>query len=211
MFSVIWHHFEAGGWAMWAILFWLIMTLGFGIERLLYLSGAHQRVDVFVAAIHQCLKGLGGPQKAIQVCNQAKSPLARVVRGGLLRVHQGPEGVQTGMDEAALREMPQITKRVGYLALFANLSMLSGLLGTIVGLIKSFASISSESIDSAMKARYLAEGISEAMNCTAFGLLSAIIALVFYAGVSAWASNLEDSIHRESVHVYNLLVKLDIK
>ena len=116
------------------------------------------------------------------------------------------EEVQAAMDEAALREIPRIAKRTGYLALLANLSMLSGLLGTVSGLIVSFGAVSGESVDPSQKARILAEGISEAMNCTAFGLIVAIIGLVGYAVLNGKTQTLEDDINEASVQVLNLVV-----
>ena len=117
------------------------------------------------------------------------------------RLHAGRR-----MDEAALREVPKIAKRTGYLALLANLAMLSGLLGTVSGLIVSFGAVSGESVDPSQKARILAEGISEAMNCTAFGLIVAIIALVAFAVLNGKTQGLEDDINEASVQVLNLVV-----
>ena len=79
------------------------------------------------------------------------------------------------MDEEALRELPKIEKRTGYLAMLGNLATLAGLLGTITGLIKSFAGVAG--VDPSMKATMLSKGISEAMNCTAFGLGTGILGL----------------------------------
>lgn len=193
---------------MWAILFWLSLTVVLGIERLLYLAGSHQDTDVFIATIHQCLT-TQNVNKAIAMCTAAKSPLARIIMRGLQSLSQGGhQAFQKGMDEAALRELPKLSQRVGLFALLANLSMLTGLFGTIVGLIKAFGAVGGESIDHAAKSRILAEGISEAMNCTAFGLLAAILSLIAYSFFTSWASNLEESIHRESVHLYNQIRKL---
>lgn len=189
---------------MWAILFWLGLTAVVAIERLLYLAGSHQDTDVFIATLHQCLLGTRNVEKAIAMCLAARSPLGRIIMRGLRSL---PD-FQKGCDEAALRELPKITKRIGYFAVLANLSMLTGLFGTIVGLIKAFGAVGGESIDHAAKSRILAEGISEAMNCTAFGLLAAIIALVAYSFFTGWANNLEDSMHRESVHVGNLVKRV---
>ena len=97
-------------------------------------------------------------------------------------------------------------KLVGFLALFANLAMLCGLFGTIVGLIKAFGAVGGESVDPSQKARILAEGISEAMNCTAFGLLAAITALVGFAFLNGKTQGMEDDINEASVRVLNLVV-----
>ena len=80
-----------------------------------------------------------------RLCSAANAPLARIVQAGLVKVNRPDEEVQASMDEAALREIPRIAKRTGYLALLANLAMLSGLLGTVSGLITSFGAVSGES------------------------------------------------------------------
>jgi biopolymer transport protein ExbB len=148
----------------------------------------------------------GDVAKAVKMCSAANAPLARIVQAGLVKVNRPDEEVQAAMDEAALREIPRIAKRTGYLALLANLSMLSGLLGTVSGLIRSFGAVSGESVDPSQKARILAEGISEAMNCTAFGLIVAIIGLVGYALLNGKTQVLEDDINEASVQVLNLVV-----
>ena len=204
MFALLGHHFEAGGWAMWLILFWLVCTLGLITERLLYLLGAHQDPDAFTATV---LKGIASRDfyQSIAISKSARTPLGRIVQAGLGQAMQPPKKMQAAMDEAALREMPKLTRNMNLLTFFANLAMLSGLFGTIVGLIKAFGAVGGPSIDPSAKARILAEGIAEAMNCTAFGLLSAIVALVGYAVINGWIQNIEDSIHLETVRVYNAI------
>lgn len=191
---------------MGVILVWLVASLVIIVERALYLFSAHQDPEVFQAVLHQCVAARR-LNKAISISASARSPLGRIMMQGFKRFSEGPKAFQAGMDQQALKELPLINRRIGYLALFANLSMLSGLFGTIVGLIKSFGAVGSESVDASQKARLLAEGISEAMNCTAFGLLAAIVALLGYAALNTWAQNIEDSIHRETAHLYNVTRK----
>ena len=84
--------------------------------------------------------------------------------------------------------------------------MLNGLLGTVTGLITSFGAVSGACVDPSQKARILAEGISEAMNCTAFGLGVAIIGLIGFAVLNGKTQALEDDINEASVQVLNLVV-----
>ena len=175
------------------------------VERALYLYGASINKDVFLATMQKCILA-GDVAKAVKMCSAANAPLARIVQAGLVKVNRPDEEVQAAMDEAALREIPRIAKRTGYLALLANLSMLCGLLGTVSGLITSFGAVSGESVDPSQKARILAEGISEAMNCTAFGLIVAIIGLVGFAILNGKTQGLEDDINEASVQVLNLVV-----
>jgi biopolymer transport protein ExbB/TolQ len=190
---------------MWIILFWLICSIAVIVERTVYLFGASINKDVFVATMQKCILA-GDVAKAVKMCSAANAPLARIVQAGLVKVNRPDEEVQAGMDEAALREMPAINKRTGYLALFSNLAMLCGLFGTISGLIRAFGAVGGESIDPSQKARILAEGISEAMVCTAFGLIAAIIALMGFAFLNGKTQAMEDDINEASVRVLNLVV-----
>ena len=190
---------------MWLILFWLICAIATIAERAVYLFGSSINKDVFLATMQKCILA-GDVAKAVKMCSAANAPLARIVQAGLVKVNRPDEEVQAAMDEAALREMPKISKRTGFLAMFSNLAMLSGLFGTIVGLIKAFGAVGGESVDPSQKARILAEGISEAMNCTAFGLLSAIVALIGFSVLNGKTQGLDDDINEASVQVLNRLV-----
>src|SRR5712692_8671798 len=160
--AALWKHFRDGGWGMYPIVLWSIITIGVIIERAVTLYGASINKDVFLATMQKCILA-GDVAKAVKMCSAANAPLARIIQAGLVKVNRPDEEVQAAMDEAALKEMPRINKRTGYLALFANLAMLSGLFGTITGLIKAFGAVGGESVDPSQKARILAEGISEAM------------------------------------------------
>jgi biopolymer transport protein ExbB len=201
----LWKHFQDGGWGMYPIVLWSIITIGVIVERALYLYGSSINKEVFLATMQKCILA-GDVAKAVKMCSAANAPLARIVQSGLVKVNRPDEEVQAAMDEAALREIPKISTRTGYLALLSNLAMLSGLLGTIAGLIKSFGAVGGESVDPSQKARILAEGISEAMNCTAFGLIVAIIGLIGYAVLNGKTQQLEDDINEASVQVLNLVV-----
>jgi biopolymer transport protein ExbB/TolQ len=197
------HHFEEGGWGMYPILFWQIVAIGIIIERAIYLYKSSINRDVFLAAMQKCILG-GDIGRAIKLCSAANAPLARIVKAGLMKVNRPDVEVQAAMDEAALRELPKLEQRTPYLALLANLAMLSGLFGTVTGLIGAFGAVANA--DPASRATMLARGISEAMNCTAFGLLAAIIALIGFAVLNGKTQSLLDDIHGATVQVMNLVV-----
>jgi biopolymer transport protein ExbB len=203
--AAVWKHFKDGGWGMYVILFWSIITVGVIVERALYLFGASINKDVFLATMQKCILA-GDIAKAVKMCSAANAPLARIVQSGLVKVNRPDEEVQAAMDEAALRELPKISARTSFLALLANLAMLSGLLGTVTGLIKSFGAVAGTSVDPSQKATILANGISEAMNCTAFGLGVAIVGLIGFAILNGKTQSLEDDINEASVQVLNLVI-----
>ncbi len=112
--------------------------------------------------------------------------------------------VQLAIDAAASKYFPMLEKRTSYLSMLANISTLLGLLGTISGLIVSFAGAAKA--DPNAKATLLAQGISEAMNCTAFGLLVAIPTLLFYAFIQGRTQKIIDDVNEVVLESMNFLV-----
>ncbi len=201
--STLMAHFKEGGWGMYPILFWQVLAIAVIIERAIYLYRSSINKDVFLATMQKCILA-GDVGRAIKLCSAANAPLARIVKSGLMKVNRPDAEVQAAMDEAALRELPKIEHRTGYLALLANLAMLSGLLGTVTGLISAFAAVAGA--DQSSKATMLAKGIAEAMNCTAFGLLAAIVALIGFAVLNGKTQGLLDDVNEATVQVMNLVV-----
>src|SRR6186713_1457716 len=154
--SSAWHHFQAGGWAMWLILFWLVCAIAVIAERAVYLFGSSINKDVFLATMQKCILA-GDVAKAVKMCSAANVPLARIVQAGLVKVNRPDEEVQAAMDEAALHEIPKIAARTPYLALLSNIAMLAALFGTVMGLIKSFGSVAGKSVEASQKATILAK------------------------------------------------------
>lgn len=196
-------HFHQGEWPMWPILGVLVLVVAILIERTIYLRRAGIDKRRLLSLLRAQIMA-GNIQGAIKVCTGNPTPLTEIVKAGLLRYNRPDAEVQAAMDEAALCELPRLEERTGYLAALGNVATLIGLLGTIVGLIDSFASVSG--VDPAMKAALLAKGIAEAMNCTAFGLITAIPALLGYAALNGKIQHMLDDIQQVSVQVLNLVV-----
>ncbi len=204
MFESIAESFREGGDVMYLIALIAVFIVAIGAERIsfLYVRARVNKED-FVNTMHKYLFQ-GNLQRAINYCSNKKVPLSNIIKAGLLRIDGTEAEIQSAMDEMALREMPRIEKRTGYLAMLGNVAVLVGLFGTIIGLIKSFAAVSYA--DAAEKAVLLAKGISEAMNCTAFGLLTAIAGLVLFSILSGATQHLIDDINESSVRMLNLIL-----
>jgi biopolymer transport protein ExbB/TolQ len=112
--------------------------------------------------------------------------------------------VQIAIDAAASKYFPTLEKRTAYLATIANIATLLGLLGTISGLIISFGGAASA--DAEEKAAMLASGISEAMNCTAFGLIVAIPTLLVFAFLQGRTQRLIDDVNEVVLEAMNFVV-----
>lgn len=201
------HAWNGGGFWMYPIAISLMFAIAIGIERVMTLFvRARVNKDEFVAELTKLIMA-GNLQGAITfVSSQKKTPLVTVVKAGIIKSKSNDQVIQSALDEATLRELPRLEKRTGYLAVIANLAMLLGLLGTIVGLIKCFAAVSKPGVDPSLKSVILADGIAEAMNCTAFGLLSAITALILFGVLSGKTQHLVDDINETAVSVMNLIV-----
>jgi biopolymer transport protein ExbB len=142
-------------------------------------------------------------QECIQVCSESKSLNAFVMKNGLKRANQSKEQIQDALEASILETVPLIEKRLSYLALCANLSTLLGLLGTIQGLIQSFAAVAQA--EASQKAQLLAEGIAVAMNTTALGLISAISLMVVHSFLMARGEKMIQEIEENSVKLVDLL------
>lgn len=141
---------------------------------------------------------------AIRLCNGAgRSALARVIKAGLQRASRDEHQIQNAIDAASLEVIPKIEKRLHYLGLIANLATLFGLLGTISGLIYAFGEIAKA--PASERQNVLSSGIAEALNCTAFGLIVAITAMIFHSWLSSKASVLIEEVDEYSVKLIDLL------
>jgi biopolymer transport protein ExbB/TolQ len=196
-------HFQEGGWGMYPILALLGITVYITLDRWMTVTKSKVDVDKLMSLLKSQIVS-GNIQGAISTCQSSNAPVTRIIAAGLRRAGGSEHDVQQAMDEEALKELPKIEKRTGYLAMLGNLATLAGLLGTITGLIKSFAGVAG--VDPSMKATMLSKGISEAMNCTAFGLGTGILGLGTYAILNGMTQGVLDGINQATVETLNLVV-----
>jgi biopolymer transport protein ExbB len=147
----------------------------------------------------------GDFDKARQLTNKDDAAVSRLLSMGLSL--QGAvrrrDDVEKAMEESMMEIVPQLEKRTHYLATFANLATLLGLLGTVSGLIHAFSAVAT--VNPAEKANLLSASISEAMNCTAFGLMTAVPILFAHAFLQTKTTELIDSLQTASVKFLNAL------
>jgi biopolymer transport protein ExbB len=195
--------FKEGGWGMWPILLLFCITVYLVIERSSYLAKCKIDTDRLMSLIKSQVVS-GNIRGAITTCQATPVPLTKIIAAGLARAGSSEHDIQQAMDEEALRELPKVEKRTGYLAMLGNLATLAGLLGTITGLIKSFGAVAG--VDPSMKATMLSKGISEAMNCTAFGLGTGILGIAAFAVLNGKTQHILDGVNQGTVEALNLVV-----
>lgn len=196
--------FHEGGFMMYIIGFIGILTIALILERFFVLrSMSINRTDFNDHLFGMILRG--DVQQSIAYCDAKRTPLTNTLKAGLVQVlNQRPdEEVQVAMDASVLRESPRIEGWTGFLAVFGNLSTLVGLTGTIMGMIGAFRGVSAA--DDAQKANLLSKGISEALNCTAFGLMCALIAILFYGYFQIKVSRMITEMQESSMRLMNLV------
>jgi biopolymer transport protein ExbB len=197
--------FIEGGPVMYIILLVFILTVFLVIERFIALKNLTIDRKDFADNIFGMIMR-GELRQAIAFCDSRPAPLTNTVKAGLVQaMNKRPdEEVQVAMDAAVLRETPKLEGWTSFLAVTGNVAVLSGLMGTIIGMITSFRAVSAA--DPAEKAQRLSEGIAHALNCTAFGLLVAILSIVFYGYFQLRIQRAENEVMEASMSVLNLVV-----
>ena len=202
--NTIANFFHDGGFWMYPIL--LVGATGFsiGIERFIKLAKVEVANRKMWEKLHPVLYK-GDFDKAREMTRNDKSTISQLLMMGLER--QGSvrrrEDIEIVMEEEMMAIIPQLEKRTAYIGLFANLATLLGLLGTIIGLISAFQAVANAAASE--KAGMLSASISEAMNCTAFGLIVAIPLLVVSLFLTTKAGNIIDSLEMASLKTLNII------
>jgi biopolymer transport protein ExbB/TolQ len=203
--EVLARFFQNGGIWMYPIACVLAFSLAICLERVFYYY-VRCRINAksLLTQIVRLVRN-GEAEKARALCAKVKTPLSVILESALWHyIQQEPDQeIQNAVDEIALRELPRIQRRTHYLGLFANMSTLVGLLGTIFGLQESFAALAAA--DPSQKATLLAKGISLAFNTTAFGLMVAIMSMVLFSVLGAKANTIIEEIDESSVRLLNFL------
>ena len=178
----------------------------FTIERFVSLAKAKGKgnINKFVVKV----KGLLGDKDiatAKEACDTQRGSLANVVLAGLtkyeniknetdLNKEQKIESLKKELEEATALELPMLSKNLVILSTCASIATLIGLIGTVLGMIKSFAAMAGGTPDTAQ----LATGISEALINTALGIFASTIAIIFFNLFSTKVDQLTHSMDEAS-------------
>jgi biopolymer transport protein ExbB len=193
-----------------------IMVVTFVFERLLSLRKAKGRgaIELFLKKIQGMLED-NDVEGAIAECDKQRGSLANVLRLGLERyqvVKNDPieaekklAEVQRAIEEAMMLEVPLLERNLVALSTIASISVLVGLFGTVLGMIRAFQALATSGTPNAVE---LSTGISEALVNTAFGIFGAIVAIISYNFFSTKVSNFTYMIDEAT---YNMMQILTVK
>jgi biopolymer transport protein ExbB len=198
------YKFNDGGIFMWVILVMGVLAAAIAFERVFYVVfRANINATAFMAQIQKLIMA-NNIDRAIKLCNaEPNAALPKVVKAGLTRANRTEKEIENAIDEATLEVVPQINKRTPYLNMLANVSTLTGLLGTIQGLIQAFDAVANAPAD--LKQAMLASGIAVAMYTTFAGLVVAIPILMVFSYISNRANKILDDVDQYGLKTVNLL------
>ncbi len=195
---------EHGGWVMYTNIIVLVVILAIIVERFIFLLGKGQiNAKGLLEQLRKLIQA-NNVDRAIRICGSRNAPLLRIAKSGLVHVHRGEEALANAVEESLVETTPEVKKRISALWSLANIAVLVGLFGTVLGLIRAFAAVSGA--DPAKRQEMLAAGIAEALHNTALGLGIAIIAIIFHLILSGMAKKLVSDLEGFSMKMENFLV-----
>jgi len=165
-----------GGVVMYILIIASVMIMAFTIEAIIKIRQGRLAPSAVLAQLKDAIVS-GNYPTAYQVCVANPCYLSRIVQAGLERLGRGRDAAEKVMGEVTAKELNGIKSNIQYLSVIGVVSPMVGLTGTVVGMIKAFATLGSSG---AANPSLLAENISEVLVATGTGLFVAIPAFVLY-------------------------------
>lgn len=166
--------------------------------------------ELFIQKIRQLI-GEGKSTQAHELCRGGSSiMLARVLGAGIEKSLQTPQMIKSAMEEESLGVISRLEKGSSLILMFGNVSTLLGLMGTIYGLILSFAAVARPDIDPILKSSLLAQGISTAMNTTLLGLMISVPCVFMFSALRTKIDNAIKDLDRYALALLKIINPSDI-
>ena len=191
----------AGGWIMVLILGSSVVVLAICIERFYTLNPKKIAPPHLLATVWKQLKAGEMDADRLKTLRQS-SPLGRILAAGLGNAYHGREVMKESIQEAAGHVVHDLERYLNTLGTIAAIAPLLGLLGTVVGMIRVFAEITTQGTGNASA---LAGGISEALITTAAGLTVAIPALVMHRYFTGRIDGIVVELEQETIKLVDAL------
>jgi len=196
--------FSNGGPVLWLILLSSAVAVAVFIERFLYCHRAQINSTEFLNGVRTVLKR-NNVVEALSICDATEGPVARLVKTAILNRDHGRERVREALEEAGLTEVPRLEERLNLLATIAQLAPLLGLLGTVLGLIKTFNLMQGEGLYAHVAD--LSTGVWKALICAAAGLAVAIPAHAGYNYLVSRVNSIVLDMERAATEVVNIVTE----
>lgn len=176
IFSII----KNGGPIMWPILLCSVFSLAIIIEKIIYFASIKTNMQELKEQVFENFRN-NKIKQAIQLCETNKSPVAKILKAGIIKSTSSREEMKQSMEDASLYEIPKLESRLSALSTISNITPLLGLLGTVIGMTNCFFVIKERAASlNPVTPGDLAGGIGQALLTTIAGLLIAIPAFIIY-------------------------------
>jgi len=192
---------QAGGWLMLPIILCSVIALAIVGERFWSLQEKRIAPKNLVAQIWQWHKSKSLDKEHIRAL-ASSSPLGKVLASGLINRHHPRDIMKESIEETGRQVVLDLERYLNTLGTIASVTPLLGLLGTVIGMIKVFAAITTQGVGNPT---VLAGGISEALITTAAGLLVAIPSLIFYRYFRGKVNELVLKMEEEAMKVVDVM------
>lgn len=198
--------YASGGTIMVALLLIGLTGLAVAAERL-YVIVLRSKTNgrAFIEKVITLVRA-GRVDDAIKLCAQSKTALSDI---GLLILRsrsRDEDDLHNVADAASLSVLPRLTRRLQYLPMLANVALLVGLLGTVLGLSSAFGALGNVGGEVAERSAHLANGVSVALGATGMGLIVAIPLAVLHGYLASQAESIVEQIDEFSVRLINALI-----
>ena len=203
----LWQVFLSGGPVMWPILLCSVFALAIILEKSWYLNKIKIDTQKFLGNILDRIKR-HEIKEALQTCDNTKSPIAHILKAGILKYDRTRDQIKEAIEDASLYEIPKLEKNLSILATIAHISPLLGLLGTVTGMVRCFQTIQAKATSfHPVSPGDLAGGIWEALLTTVAGLIVAIPAFVAYNYLVSHINNFILEMEKASTELVNFLTE----
>jgi biopolymer transport protein ExbB len=192
---------KAGGWLMIPILLCSVIAMAIIAERFWTLQRQRIAPADLVVQVWQWAKSGHLSEERIRAL-RTESPLGRVLAAGLANRHREREIMKESIEDVGRHVIHELERYLNALGTIASITPLLGLLGTVIGMIKVFAVITTQGVGDP---GVLAGGISEALITTAAGLTVAIPSLLFYRFFRARVDELVVTMEQEALKMIEAL------
>ncbi|HVM48026.1 MAG TPA: MotA/TolQ/ExbB proton channel family protein [Candidatus Acidoferrum sp.] len=193
-----------GGLMLWLILLVSAVGVAVFVERFLHCHRAQINSTEFLNGVRTVLKR-DNVVEALSICDATPGPVARLVKTAIVNRDHGRERVREALEETGLVEVPRLEEKLNVLATIAQLAPLLGLLGTVLGFMKTFNHMQAQGLYTSFVD--LSSGIYRAMICTAAGLAVAIPAHAGYNYLVSRVNSIVLDMERASTEIVNILTE----
>jgi biopolymer transport protein ExbB len=203
----LWQIFLAGGPVMWPILLCSIFAMAIALEKFWYLHKITIDTQEFLKRILEKMKH-HQTKEALQICDGSQSPVANILKAGILKYDRPRPQIIEAIEDASLYEIPRLEKNLTALATIAHIAPLLGLLGTVTGMVRCFQTIQAKATSfHPVSPGDLAGGIWEALLTTVAGLIVAIPTFVAYNYLASRINHFILEMEKASTELVNFLTE----